>query len=267
MDPSAGGKTTTINWQLSRNKALNPPDRPPRHFGANVPSPVTLKSLGLEILKGLGLTEVSERAKVWEIWNTARHRLWSCGIVVLWIDEAQDLFLCRSAREIDDMLWMLKTLMQGETAVIVILSGTERLAEITSWDPQVNRRFTKVVPNALVIGADEAKVTRLVQMYAGKAGLRLDWSDPQSSRLIHASRRRFGRAVETIINAIERAARDGDMALNATHFAEAWGMQEGCAWEENVFVASGWAKRTLDGGAEAYEAARRKRQHDQMGRS
>lgn len=62
--------------------------------------------------------------------------------------------------------------MQDETAVILILSGTDRLSDITSYDPQVNRRFAKIVPKDLAIGADEARLSKLVRDYARRAGSR-----------------------------------------------------------------------------------------------
>ena len=267
IDGPGGGKTTSLRWLLSETAALNPDTGPPRHLHVQVPSPASLKSLGLEILRSTGWKEVSERATAWMIWQTLRHRLSTLGITVLWIDEAQDLFLCRSAREMDDMLKTIKSLMLGESGVIVILSGTDRLSEITGFDPQVNRRFTKVVPKNLVIGADEKKLSELVSFYAAKAGLRSEWSAAMSGRLIHGSRGRFGRAVETVINAIERALRDEVETLTPTHFAEAWGMQEGCAWEDNVFMAKDWASLDLDRGADEFEAARTIRQMKQVGRS
>ena len=267
IEPAGGGKTRSIRRSLANTTALNPAQGPARHLHVQVPSPATLKSLGLEILRATGLEGVSTRSTAWDIWGMVRHRLGLLGITVLWIDEAHDMFLSGATREIDDMLRMLKSLMQGENAVILILSGTDRLAAVTSYDPQVNRRFTRVVPKDLVIGASEGQVSDLVAFYAGRAGLRLDWSDAMSGRLIHGSRGRFGRTAETIVTAIERALLDGDDTLGPMHFAESWGMQEGCAWEDNVFVAPDWATRALDGAAEEFEAARRARQRKQMGRA
>lgn len=264
IEPPGGGKTTAIRRHLARSAALNPEEGPPRHLDVQVPSPATLKSLGLAILRAAGFEGVSSRATAWDIWRVVRHRLGLLGIAVLWIDEAHDMFLSGAAREIDDMLRMLKSLMQGDAAVIVILSGTDRLAAVTSYDPQVTRRFTRVVPKDLVAGASDGAVSDLVARYARRAGLGLDWSDGMSARLIHGSRGRFGRAVETVVNAIERALTDGDDVLGPMHFAEAWTMQEGCAWENNVFVADDWATRNLDGAAEEFEAVRAMRQRRQM---
>ena len=102
-----------------------------------------MKSLGLEILSLMEFDGISARATAWQIWDAVRHRLSHRGVVVLWIDEAHDLFLCHSAREIDDILKMLKSLMQGETAVILLLSGTDRLADITSYDPRSTAALPK----------------------------------------------------------------------------------------------------------------------------
>ena len=267
IEPPGRGKTTAIRRLLAGCAALNPEGGPARHLHMQVPSPATLKSLGLEILRATGLEGVSPRSTAWEIWGVARHRLGLFGIAVLWIDEAHDMFRSDAIREIDDMLRMLKSLMQGENAVVVILSGTERLVEMTGCDPQVSRRFSRGVPKDLVIGASDRAVSDLVARYAGRAGLRLDWSDDLSGRLIHGSRGRFGRAVETVVNAIERAFADGDDTLGVIHFAEAWGMHEGRAWDGNVFLARDWATRALDGAAEEFEAGRDTRRRKRAGRA
>lgn len=269
IEPAGGGKTTAIRKVLSGSEilTLNPETGAPRFLHVDVQSPATQKSLGIAILKALGIDRVSDRAKIWEIWDLVKRRLFHTGTIVLWIDEAHDLFLSRSSREIDDMLKMLKSMMQGETAIIVILSGTERLSEITSYDPQVNRRFTKIRPRDLAIGPDNADLEELIRAYCDKAALGFSAKDDVAGRLIRASRHRFGRAVETTINAIERALTDGDTALSITHFAEAWGMQEGCDWQENVFVARDWAGIELDARAAEFDAIRTDRQRKQLSRS
>ncbi|WP_096785355.1 TniB family NTP-binding protein [Rhodobacter sp. CZR27] len=266
IEGAGGGKTTAIRHVLASTPALNPADGAPRYLSIQVPSPATLKSLGLEILRAAGISGIQERAKVWQIWDAVRHRLGKKGFVLLWIDEAHDLFLSRSSREIDDMLKMLKALMQGESAVVVVLSGTERLSEITAYDPQVNRRFTKILPRDLD-PLDGGNMLGIVGKYAAKAGLQFQPGGEIAGRLIHGSRGRFGRAVETTINAIERALAESSGALTREHFAEAWGMQEGCRWEENVFVADSWSAIRLDQAAEEFEADRSARQKKQRERS
>lgn len=259
IEASGGGKSTAINRVLNRHPALQARQGEdwPRYLRIQVPSPASLKSLGREVLTATGLVDVSPRATAWEIWRLVRHRLALLNIVVLWFDEAQDMFFSGSVREIDDMLKMLKSLMQNESAVIPILSGTDRLAEITNFDPQVNRRFAKVVPKPLCQGVDDSELLGLIDHYCSEANLRSKFGADFPGRLIFASRHRFGRAIETILNAIEGAMEEGAEVLGVEHFAEAWGMLEGCDWDSNVFVADDWASIDLDAGAEEFEAHRK----------
>lgn len=268
VEPAGGGKTTAISTVLRSIPclAMNPETEYPRYLELQVPSPATLKNVGLAILSATGLTGVSERTKVWEIWGTVRYRLGVLGISVLWLDEAQDLIMARSAIEAESTLRMIKSLMQGENAVIPILSGTERLSEMTSFDPQVSRRFSIIKPQELRHGIDEANLQGLICEYCRIVDLTPNLPEDLTARLILASRHRFGRAIENIINAIECALEDKLRALTQDHFAEAWGMQEGCDPDENVFWVSDWMSICLDKGAEEYEVARTKRQQKKLER-
>ena len=268
IEPAGGGKTTAISAVLRSMPFLarNPETEFPRYLELQVPSPATLKSVGMAILSATGLTGVSERSRVWEIWNTVRHRLGVLGISVLWLDEAQDLIMATSAGEGEKTLRMIKSMMQGDNAVIPILSGTERLSEMTNYDPQVRRRFSVIQPKNLQHGVDEANLRGLIEAYSDIVDLRVEIPDDLPARLILASRQRFGRAVENIINAIECSLGDGANALVLDHFAEAWGMQEGCEPDQNVFWAPDWLSIRLDQGAEEYEAARTKRQQKKLER-
>ena len=141
VDGAGGGKTSLVDHALREHPALQSPDPHTKHWiGVRVPSPATLKSLGLEILRQTGYPDVSKPKHAWQIWTNVRYRLQLLKTVVLWIDEAHDLFRNGSAREIEDMLKSLKSLMQGEGAVIVVLTGSETLWQIASYDDQVKRR-------------------------------------------------------------------------------------------------------------------------------
>lgn len=258
IEPAGGGKTTAVRRVLQSIPALtqNLETGMPRYLELQVPSPATLKSVGFAILDALAMPAKSVNAKEWEIWNAVRHRLGLLGITVLWLDEAQDLLMSKSISETENSLRMIKSLMQGPNAVIPILSGTQRLAEIMRLDPQVSRRFTRIVPADLQHGVDEGSLLGLIGAYCGKAGIAVGVSDDMPARLITASRHRFGRSVETIVNAIESALWDGATMLTTDHFAEAWAMQEGCDPGDNVFLVPDWLSIPLDAGAEEYEAAR-----------
>ncbi len=262
------GKTTAVHRVLSRHPALQAAtgQDSPRYIRIQVPSPATLKSLGRAILGALGMNDVSERAPAWDIWRVVKHRLSLLGIVVLWIDEAQDVFLSRSAREIDDMLKTLKSLMQGDQAVVLVLSGTDRLLEVARYDQQVDRRFRKIMSRPLVVGHHEQNLQGLIDTYCQMAGIRPDIEPDTLRRLIHGSRGLFGRAIETILAAIEQALYEESCCLKRSHFAEAWSIQEGCSWDQNVFEINDWAALEIDSEAEEFDAERTRRQHQQVGR-
>jgi hypothetical protein len=266
IEEPGGGKTTAVRTILRDAKFLaqNPETGEPRYLEIQVPSPATLKSVGLAILSALGVEHVSSNAKVWEIWEAVRQRLRAAGISVLWLDEAQDLIMARSANETESSLRMIKSLMQGDNAVIPILSGTRRLAEVAAFDPQVSRRFTKIMPSNLQHGVDEPGLISLVQYYCEEVAIKPRVDADVMERLISASRHRFGRGVDTIISAIECALWESDIILTIDHFAEAWAMQEGCDPSANVFLSEHWLSIPLDAGAVEYDEARTKRQKKKL---
>lgn len=242
IEGAGGGKTTALLTCLENFAPLaeNPETGLPRYLHAKVESPATLRSLGCAILKKLGVEKVSDRAKVYEVWDMVRHRLKVMGITLLWLDEAHDMFRSTTATETDNMFKMLKSLMQGDHPVVLVLSGTQRLSRITALDAQPNRRFNKICPPPLQFGADNVRLEGLVRKYATAAGLNVAIGDDQMHRLIHGSRRRFGRCIEIIIHAIEVALMDGAETLRMEHFEVAWGQQEGCGIADNVFAAENW---------------------------
>ena len=266
IEESGGGKTTTVRTILQEAQFLahNPETGEPRYLEIQVPSPATLKSVGLAVLEALGVEHVSTNARVWEMWKVVKHRLGVAGICVLWLDEAQDLIMSRSVNETEDSLRMIKSLMQGDNAVIPVLSGTRRLGEVAAFDPQVSRRFTKIMPSNLQHGVDEAGLISVVEYYCAEVSIQARVDANLMARLITASRHRFGRCIDTTINAIECALWDGDKTLSVDHFAEAWAMQEGCDPSENVFLSDHWLSVHLDAGAEEYDEARTKRQKKKL---
>lgn len=189
-----------------------------------------------------GYPDVSESRRQWHVWQLVRTRLALLGVVVLWIEEAHDLFRNSSQREVEDIL---KTLMQGEGAVIVALTGIETLWQIASFDDQVKRRYSKIELPAVTGAADGGAIWKLIGQYCVKAGLEFPERGDLVERLIHASRARFGRCIENIINGIEVALINGDDGLHIRHFAEAWAMAEGCDPGENVFLSPRWLQIDL----------------------
>ncbi|MBN2906679.1 MAG: TniB family NTP-binding protein [Rhodobacteraceae bacterium] len=245
VEGPGGGKTSLIDHVLSNHPALQSDDPTRRPvLSVRVPSPATVKSIGFEILRQSGYPATSSAKKEWQIWTDVRHRLKEFETAVLWLDEAHDLF--RAGRAAEDILKLLKSLMQGDSAVIVILSGVDTLWEIASYDDQVKRRYSKMALPAMSSAKDGAALTEVIQKFSARVGLDPVIDDDLVDRLIHASRNRFGLCIENIIAAIETAVLKGSSRLEILHFAEAWGMQEGCDLGQNVFVSPRWAQIDLD---------------------
>ena len=263
IEGSGGGKTTAIRRALNAFEplALNVDTGAPHWLFVKVESPATLRSLGVDILKKLGIDRVADRTKVYDVWDMVRKRLQIMDIKLLWIDEAHDLFSENITAETNAMFRMLKGLMQGDHPVVVVLSGTDRLKRITKMDGQINRRFAKICPPALAFGADNEGLEKIVHAYARKAGLKPDISPETVNRIIRAGRHRFGRCIELIILAISCALKDKSKSLNLQHFEVAYGKHESCEITENVFAVPDWTSIVLgdDDAAEAMNDAKPKR--------
>lgn len=242
IDAAGSGKTTSILKGLQEFEALanNPETGQPRWVAAKVESPSTLRSIACSILRKTGFVTLSERTKVYDLWALVRHRLMVQGISLLWLDEAHDLFRSES-KEVESTLEMLKSLMQGDHPVVLVLSGTEKLAELTQIvDRQGPRRFNNIMPMPLQIGVDNDRIADLVGAYATHCGLKVRLKSDTISRLIRGSRNRFGTCIDLIINAIEIALHQSADSLAVEHFEIAWGQLDGCELSQNVFAVNDW---------------------------
>lgn len=239
VDGPGGGKTTLIDRSLSRHPALGQSaPAGPHYLEASVPSPASFKTMGTALLQRSGYPVIAAKKEAWSMWTTLRGRLKDLGLTVLWIDEAHDLF-CADRNLI---LRAFKALMQGDEAVILILSGTERLREIIRSDQQVQRRLSTLILPPVAEVSDGPCFQAVIGEYCQIAGLDAPSELDLRPRLFHAGRYRFGRCIEIIIGAIELALLSGAPRLDIGHFAEFWALQEGCSLGENVFLAENWSQ-------------------------
>lgn len=244
VEDAGGGKTSLVDHALKKHPALQSEDPTYRPWiGVRVPSPATLKSLGFEILRETGYPSVSKSRTEWDIWMLVRSRLKLLGTIVLWIDEAHDLF--RAGKGIENILKMLKSVMQGEGAVILVLTGVDTLWQMASYDDQVKRRFSKVTLPSISASTHEKSLRGLIGAFCNEADLTPPDEGDLIDRLVYASRGRFGRCIENILAALECAVLNGDTDVTIQHFAESWGMHEGVVPGKNVFLSPRWAKIDL----------------------
>jgi hypothetical protein len=251
IDGPGGGKTTLVNRALDQHPAMaaraiaeGETGRP--YLFAEVRSPATLKSLGQTILAETSYDRLSAVRLRADLFDLVRVRLQLLGITVLWIDEAHDLFRPGARQETETILKTVKSLMKGDWPVIVILTGTERLLQITELDAQISRRFSKLILPEVTEAADGAEIWNVLLQHCARAGLEPPPRERLPGQIIHAGRNRFGRSIEMMVNAIEVALRSGSSRLERQHFAEAFGIHEGCEPDRNVFLVPNWASLRLD---------------------
>ncbi|WP_428515267.1 TniB family NTP-binding protein [Roseovarius sp.] len=257
VEPAGGGKTSLVLHGLKTHPALQPRDAAHQPWvGVRVPSPPTAKSLGIEILKASGFPSVSRSQTEDDIMRKVRHHFKLRGTAILWIDEAHDLFGAGSKFKVDVFLKTVRNLMQGDDAVSVVLSGIESLWQIASCDAQVTRRYWRLPLADVSPHSDRKALIKVIAGFCDAAGMRPPSDADLVDRLVHASRNRFGRCIENILAALEAAALEGADELTINHFAESWGLQEGCGMGQNVFLARHWAKIDLGEAQLNWEGAR-----------
>ncbi|TYB80522.1 TniB family NTP-binding protein [Maritimibacter fusiformis] len=246
VEPAGGGKTSLVHHGLKTHPALQPRDAAHQPWvGVRVPSPATAKSLGIEILSASGYPSVSRSQTEDDIMRKVRHHFRLRGTAILWIDEAHDLFGAGSKFKVDVFLKTVRNLMQGDGAVSVVLSGVESLWQIASCDAQVTRRYWRLPLGDVSPHSDRNALTKVIAGFCNAVGVQPPSDEDLVDRLVHASRNRFGRCIENILAALEAAALVDADELTINHFAESWGMQEGCGMGQNVFLARHWARIDL----------------------
>jgi hypothetical protein len=178
-----------------------------------------------------------------------RHRIAILGVTVIWIDEAHDLLNQKSPHETADMLKMLKSLMQGPAAVVVVLSGVPSLRNVIAQDQQVARRFSKLAIPPVSVAVDGELLDRAMRGYCRFAGVAHPAERERMLRIVHAGRGRLGRCLELMIGALDVAVGERAAQLGQQHFAQFFAAQEGCDPAGNVFLSPRWSSLTLDAAA------------------
>lgn len=246
---SGAGKTRLLDQLFQSRPDLSaygvPGSRCPL-VSIRTPSPATLTSLGIEILKAINYPLAREKRR-WEVWDLVRRLLRENRVHVVHIDEAQDVLRTAKAPEIEAIVATLKTLLQDKDwPVILVLSGTPDLLRIADHDYQLGRRLQPIELAPVSAAAEGSEIAGLVEDYAGEAGLKLSGPDDRSlvPRLIHGAAHRLGLTIEILVMAVEEALRSPARALSADIFARAYRRRTGCVDSRNVFLAVDWA--TLD---------------------
>ncbi|WP_170167115.1 TniB family NTP-binding protein [Paracoccus methylarcula] len=204
-----------------------------------VPSPATLKGVGISCLSGLGYPLMRDRT-AGIIWELVQSHLRELQVMFLHLDEAQDLMGSQSEREMLAVVNTLKSVMQNKHwPVSIVLSGLPTLKTLLNLDPQLGRRFTPVSFSQLDDINDGQNVCALIQQYAQAAVIECAEevrTEDFVARLIHAAANEFGILIEIIIGAIEICMRRDESTLGKEHFVAEFLRRTGCVDDLNPFV-------------------------------
>lgn len=209
-----------------------------------VPSPATLKGVGISCLSGLGYPLMRDRT-AGIIWELVQSHLRELQVMFLHLDEAQDLMGSQSEREMLAVVNTLKSVMQNKHwPVSIVLSGLPDLLALLNLDPQLGRRFIPISFGQLDEIDDGRNVRSLVQQYCSAISIEADpelTSDDFIGRLIHAAANEFGILIEIVIGAIEICLRRKEAVLGQQHFIAEFLRRTGCTNDLNPFVRKNYS--------------------------
>lgn len=247
---SGSGKSTMVGHYFRKSETLSLLDD--QHETADVasflvPSPATLKGVGISCLSGLGYPLMRNRT-AGIIWELVQSHLRELQVMFLHLDEAQDLMGSQSEREMLAVVNTLKSVMQNRHwPVSIVLSGLPDLLTLLNLDPQLGRRITPIRFSQLDAIDDGRNVRSLLEQYCHAIGIQLDPNlavDDFIARLIHAAANEFGILIEIVIGAIEICLRRDEQTLRKQHFIAEFLRRTGCVNDLNPFIRANYS--TLD---------------------
>lgn len=239
---SGSGKSTVIDYVLDHHPHLQPKRVVRRGVervtktdvcAIKASSPATLKSVGQNILAELGYRSDDDplnlnNKEAHYIWNLVRRYLKKSGVLVLFIDEAQDFIINQNRIEIIKVINTLKSLLQDkEWPVCVVLAGMPELNTLVQRDDQLVNRTTRISCTKLVAETHKADVLSIVSHYASVVDIGLHQDLRKVSfvrRLLHASSGDFGKTIQEIIRGLTVAIKNQSKEVTVADFAA--GFQE-----------------------------------------
>ncbi len=258
---SGAGKSRQIARILRAARPTRPGQNSMPVISLQVPGPCTLLTMGLALGNKLGYP-LGANVKEHLVWDRVREHLALENVDILHLDEMQNIISTANAVEKRKLLNTLRGLLIDERhPVILVLSGLPEVTPFLSGDRQIRRRSGMHALQSL--GPQHVgNLAACVRKIAARAGLQVegdmgggegdplpDHVDGTVPRLIHASGRQFGAAVEMAVAATLRAARPLDRrgnplpraeALTRAHFAAEYAARTGNAPFANPFLAQDW---------------------------
>lgn len=232
LGPSGVGKTKSTKKLLSDEKLKG------KVVSLVAPSPASVKTLGISVLSKLGQPFMRRQVDEQVFRDMVKEALRVAGASVLHVDEAQHLLTSGGEITITRTLDALKELVQPPHEVVLVLTGTDRVADVFARDDQLHERTVYVEAKRLSVDEDSVYLGKVLRVLCAKAGFENGWTDADllPQRIAHGGRT-FGLAVSLIIDAIELELRAGRNILTRESFAMVYARDRDVGGDLNPFVA------------------------------
>lgn len=254
LAPTGSGKTRTLEWVFAELERLMAHSAKGKHdlriVSVRMPTPSTLKTAAEAVMEEIGYpvnVKATTEANATDRWEQLRRLLKAQRVTVLHFDEAQDIWGNANKPQRRAVINTLKSLSQNKDwPFIVVLSGTEELADMVNQDQQLGRRLKPVEIRLLKKATDARTIRSVITTYCEEAGLAgFDQVDPQFlDRFLIACCYRLGIAIDLIIGTITQAVLCGDQRLTDRHFALGFADISECDAAMNPFISPDW--ETID---------------------
>lgn len=175
----------------------------------------SVKALAALLLKASGYTKISPSANGDILWTMLLHRISLLGIKLIWIDEAHHVFRPGPGRDLVSSLRAMKSLLKGQNAPAVILSGIPQLNEYLVKDRETSRRFFRHNLNAEELGTED--IPRL-RKFIEQCCISIEMTPPTDpsyvERLLFANNQSLGNTLFLVKHSIRYALNNRRGALD-----------------------------------------------------
>lgn len=258
---SGAGKSFALELQFKENEAFQPhPDSRGRLVNPlmtlELRSSVLRKNLAIALIQMLnpGLP-IGSRITEDELFILLKAQLREHGVLYLHLDEAQHLLRGKDVLAVQNLL---KSLLDADWPLNIILSGVEKLSKLLKDDNQLANRSHVMRFDPLRFPVDAGRVRQwLTSVVEADCGLIAEpellkkedallegetmadnlFSDEFVHRLIVAGQGAFGTIILLARNACLLAIENGRTAVGIRHFRRAYENKHGCLPQDNVFTA------------------------------
>ena len=177
-----------------------------------------MKSVAEDIAKACGYPKIKDGTPTAKAWDLALHRLTMKGKTILWIDEAHHLLKPGPGRDPKLVIRRLKSILQANNGVALILTGVPELYDLIVVDEETDRRFICFDLRPVASKNDARNLGLYLDKCCEMVGI-AKVADPDFlDRLLMANNRNLGQCIELTLRAIRRAHRRPERQLTLEDF-------------------------------------------------